>query len=443
MTVSLYLSFQNQKSVTFFNDNNDTCRDEKASASKLVVLKSLHKTSSVIFYNDLNLKLALNIHDMGFEINSPSITKGYLFLSRSARRTTKSLGLFSKINTNGRWIFVLSEVEVSEIKPLLIKAWTKYKMLNILIFLINISHEKFVLASFNPFELNGRKRGKFFIQNINHETIDVILNYSLGMLDKKIKNLHGFGLDFGMFPSETTASPVYDSNKTFVKYEDLDGKMAEMFGQYMNAKINYILPPDNYEIGFRLPNKTFTGSIGLVEYGHVDMACNCRLLLYQDTENCAYLNPIDVINMRYMVPKQNATAIKLQFSILQMFSFKVRCLFFIVVVTMMCFWFLIDGFSFVILQTDEKNFAFIDMIFYTVSVLSYVAIPGKKFRKNHNRIILAFLLMFAIIMCSIFQGAVTSCLSNSGKFSDINTMEELIHSDLKLIALVIVKSEKL
>lgn len=440
--MTVIISFQNQKSVTLFNDNNHINRDEKASATEQVVLKSLHKTASVIFYNDLNLKLASNIHDMGFEIDSPSITKGYLFLSRSARRTTESLGLFSKINTNGRWTFVLSDVEVSEIKPLLIKAWSKYKMLNILILLINKSHKKFVLASFNPFELNGRERGNFFIQNINHETIDVILNYSSGMLDKKIKNLDGFGLNFSMFPSETTASPVYDSNKTFVKYENLDGNMAEMFAQYMNAKINYILPPDNYEIGFRLPNKTFTGSIGQVEYGHVDMACNCRLLLYQDTENCAYLNPIDVINMRYMVPKQNATAIKLQFSLLQMFSFKVRCLFFIVVVTMMCFWFLMDGVSFVILQSELKKFAFIDMIFYTVSVLSYVPVPDKKFRKNHNRLILSSLLMFAIIMCSIFQGAVTSCLSNPGKFSDINTMEELIHSDLKLIALVIVKGEK-
>lgn len=186
-------------------------------------------------------------------------------------------------------------------------------------------------------------------------------------------------------------------------------------------------------MGFRLPNGSFTGSIGQVEKGSADMSSNTRFLMYVGTKNCAYLDPVDVITLRYMVPKQNSTVIKLQYAILQMFNFQVRCLFIIVLIMMIICWFIID------LCHQESKLTLMDKIFFMISVLSYVTIPEKKFKSNHDRMILIFILMFAIIVCNIFQGAVMSYLSNPSKSTDINSLEELINSDLKLYALVVIK----
>lgn len=190
-------------------------------------------------------------------------------------------------------------------------------------------------------------------------------------------------------------------------------------------------------MGFRLPNGSFTGSIGQVENGSADMSSNTRFLMYVGTKNCAYLDPVDVITLRYMVPKQNSTVIKLQYAVLQMFNFQVRCLFIIAFIIMIICWFFIDLASNVCYQ--ESKLTLMDKIFFTISVLSYVTIPERKLKSNHDRMILIFLLMFAIIVCNIFQGAVMSYLSNPSRSTDINSLEELINSDLKLYALVVIK----
>jgi hypothetical protein len=233
----------------------------------------------------------------------------------------------------------------------------------------------------------------------------------------------------------------YDENKKIIKYEELDGEMASMFEKYLDAKINYITATANFTLGFPLPNGSFTGTLGQIENLVADMSCNCRLLQYQNTSNCAYLDPVDVINMKYMVPKQNATSIKLQFSILQMFSFQGRCIFLIVCVLMIILWYFIDAISIVIFDDHESSQTLKDLIFNSISVLSSVAIPDKKITKSHDRIILAFLLMFSLTVCNTFQGTITSLLSSPKKTHEINTLQELIKSDLNLYALVVIKGK--
>lgn len=371
---------------------------------------------------------------MGFELNSPSITKSYLVISQSPQLVMKNLKLYSQINTNGRWMFVLVNAKQSEIKALLIESWRSFKMVNILA--LSISGSELIAMTFNPFKTNG----EIWTKNVTVDEIESVSVYATDLLERKIKNLDGFVLNFTIFESEASATPVYDETKQFiVRYEDVEGEMAGMFGKYLKAKINYVTPNDSFQMGFRQPNGSFTGAIGQVESGEADMSCNSRFFTYTGTKNCAYLDPVEVINLRYMVPKQNATVIKLQYAFLQMFNFQVRCVFALVFVVLIFVWVCLDAFSIAAVDERKPKLTFNDMFFYIISIMSLVSIPETKFTRNHDRMIFAFLLMFSLIVCNSFQGAVTSYLSNQGQTNDINTLEDLIKSDLKLHALVVIK----
>ena len=148
-----------------------------------------------------------------------------------------------------------------------------------------------------------------------------------------------------------------------------------------------------------------------------------------------------MVYLKYIVPKMDESVLTLDFTILQFFDSKARLCFLLVFALLMIFW-MMAGFiqKLVILPNDKMIplMGFSDKLFYLISMQSGVSIPTWKFKTNHDRIIMSFLLIFSLIVCNAFQGAVTSKLSTHGKSSDINTLDDLLKSDLKLIALVVI-----
>jgi hypothetical protein len=354
----------------------------------------------------------------------------------------EKLETFSDVNVNGNWMFGIIGANENQLENLLVESWMRRKMLNILLVVIG-SNGQIEVMSYDPFKLVGNERGVVWRKTASESTIDEISNYTTKMLDKKTKNLDGFPLNFTMYESDTTATPVYDDNKNLIRYSDADGEMAEMFGKFLSARINYMTQSDGYQLGFKSPNGSFNGALAQIENGSADMACNIRLLTYVGTDNTAYLEPADVIHLRYMVPKQKAPIVKLKISVLQMFNFQVRCLFVVVIAAACFFWMFLNAFLMAYHQdfNSNRHLNLTEVVFFTVSILSGVTIPDRKFCKSLNRIILAFMLMFAMIVCNTFQGAIISYLSTPGKSHDINTLADLVNSDLKIVALVVIKGD--
>lgn len=211
--------------MTFF-EGVDRTENQETFAVKLFIMKSLHFKLPVIIYNKWNLELVRQISDMGFELNSPSVTKGYLVISQSSRLISDNLKIMSQINANGRWIFVIINAKISEIKSMLIDAWSDFKMINNLVLLIDWNQQQLMVISYNPFT----EQEKFWIEKVSMKTIADISACTTNLLNKKIKDLQGFTLNFTMFESESTATPIKDTKGNIVRYGDLEGEMASMFG---------------------------------------------------------------------------------------------------------------------------------------------------------------------------------------------------------------------
>lgn len=211
--------------MTFFEGISEA-ENQDTFVVKLFIMECLHRKLPVIVYSKWNLQLVRQINDMGFELNSPSVTKGYLVVSQSSRLISKNLKLMSQINANGRWIFVIINAKISEIKSMLIDAWSDFKMINNLVLLIDWNQTQLTVISYNPFIAHG----KFWIENVSMKTIAVVSACTTNLLSKKIKDLQGFTLNFTMFDSESTATPVQDTKGNIVRYGDFEGEMANMFG---------------------------------------------------------------------------------------------------------------------------------------------------------------------------------------------------------------------
>ncbi|CAO1426657.1 unnamed protein product [Diamesa serratosioi] len=432
------IMFKNEQSVTMFDIDKKVDLD----SIKNEVIKNLHSTVSLLFYNGLNDSLVHEINDMGDELVSPSTTKGYVVITGSLSILKHSVMWFENINTNGKWMIFVTDLELQDVKSFLRDAWINNKMLNILIVLITSKQLKFNVISYNPFILNDdESRGQFWNKELNPHTKSLVLNYINGLFETKIKNLHHYPLKVIMFESEMTAMPIYDDKRNITHYKYMEGIVVQMFQSYLNCSIEYLRPRDNGRMGFRAPNGSLSGVLVEIEEGSVDFTGNVRLMMPIGTINTTFLHPIDMVYLKYIVPKMDKLVTTLDFTILQFFDSKARICFLLVFILLMIFWMLAGVVQKLLILPNEKNvplMSFSDKLFYLISMQSGVSIPTWKFTRNYDRIIMSFLLLFSLIVCNAFQGAVTSKLSTNYKSRDINTLEELINSDLKLVALVVI-----
>lgn len=420
----------------------DIDKNKDLDCIKNEVIKSLHSTVSLIVYDGLHDTLVHEINDMGDELVSPSTTKGYVVITASLSILKQSVMWFENINSNGRWMIFLTDLELKDVKNFLKDAWTNNKMLNILIILIDIKQLKFNVISYNPFILNdNEKRGQFWNEELNADTKAIVLNYIDDIFGTKVQNLHHYSLKVIMFESEMTAIPIFDDNRNITHYKYIEGVVIQMIQSYLNCSIEYLKPRDNGRMGFRAPNGTISGVLVEIEEGSVDMTGNVRLMMPIGTTNSTFLYPIDLVNLKYIVPKMDLSVTTLDFTILQFFDSKARLCFLLVFTLLMIFWMIAGFIQKLVILPNEKVVPlmdFSDKLFYLISMQSGVSIPTWKFTRNHDRIIMSFLLIFSLIVCNAFQGAVTSNLSTHGKSKDINTLDDLINSDLKLVALVVI-----
>lgn len=74
----------------------------------------------------------LEFHDMGKGIRSPSTVSGYIVFVDHIERFLGYLVKFSRINSNGKWIFLFNFQTFKEVELVFEQAWIRHKMLNIL-----------------------------------------------------------------------------------------------------------------------------------------------------------------------------------------------------------------------------------------------------------------------------------------------------------------------
>lgn len=398
-----------QESVIFFNIKTTNGTLGNYTIKEAYFLSNLAKIRPVIVYKGLNQSNVDRLSDMGNEMKQPSTTKSYLSITAYKPHLLNSLKYFSKINTNGKWIFIVA-MKSEDVKDVFIKAWQDYQMSNIM-FIFEKSYNKFHIAMFNPFDRSESSYGKFYEIEINKKNLNSILNlieefsrrYGRKIINYELKKLTVFG--DGGFNSI------------------LDNQMEDLFDFAMKIKMK------NIQIG-QLTFKTINlrAEISVVDRGEVDIMISNRLVYPYGMKNITFLYPVYRTTLYYITRKHERLISQLNFHVLGAYDMKFKIIYILLFLTM------------VSIIHSQMNNNISESFLIIISILSLVSLPLSKLKikKSHQRITIGFLWIFAVIVCGAFQGRIVSKLNHDEEVKEINSLKELVESNYSLTAITIV-----
>jgi hypothetical protein len=153
------------------------------------------------------------------------------------------------------------------------------------------------------------------------------------------------------------------------------------------------------------------------------------------TKNCAFLTPVQPMNLKFITRKSSKGRTYLSFHLLQAFDKKTRWVYGIALTCTVLSWYFLIIVKKRLLHSKEE-IGIVKLAVIVISSQSLVSVPIKNLGSLHHRIFLTVLFVFALIKCNAFQGSVVSRLTSPPKSNDINTLDELLRSEMKLKAMI-------
>lgn len=241
--------------------------------------------------------------------------------------------------------------------------------------------------------------------------------------DKAI-NMYGSPLRVSLFPEQTRA--IVD--RVDGTYSGTDGYITNMVINRMNASLVLLPPTDGFDIGEFLPNGSLTGSLAQVVNHLVDVSFNTRFLRlaqFKGIVQITFSNGRDDICI--LVAKAGfASNI---YNIFRAFSANVWAMTFLSLVAV--------SISFAIVYrsqqpdiNDRHEIEHILFNFYSWNLAQPIMRLPQRWA---SKLLIAFWIVYSLLICSSYQGNLTSNLVLRPTLPQINTMRQLVQSDYEIM----------
>lgn len=183
---------------------------------------------------------------------------------------------------------------------------------------------------------------------------------------------------------------------------------------------------------------SLTGELRDIEDGLADIGMNNRLLSNMNSTNCAFLNPVFVTQMKYMIAKSPKQLKLLHYHSVQAFDQKTRWIYLITYTILLFAWYLTNILRNKIVYEPQAKTDFLKLVLITLGIQCSTSVSIKKNLPWHQRILICSCLVGALIKCNAFQGAIICNLNLPKKSFDINTLEQLLQSDKNITAFTVI-----
>lgn len=374
------------------------------------ILKNAYALKPTYVFSYLNQSLVDKITTMGRnEMVQPRTTKAFWRFNNNKTKLLSNLKYYSKISTNGKWIFFLRDFNsLDDAKETLIKAWMDYKMSNILLFYFH-GHFNYTLTFYNPFDRSENANGKFWDFEVKVDNKLEILK----RLDKTFHRRYGKKLrNFQLVKAALTKN--YGYGKYF-----LDMEMSRLFEYVLYHKMQEI------EIegfgGAKMDNKSSHHDLYLVEEEKVDIVMMNRLLIEYGLKNSKFLSPVGFSNMNFVIKTPPKEVPQIFFHVTSPFDWQFKFLYVFMIITMVA-----------IVKAQNPLIDVTSIVVQIIGVLSAVGVPMTKHIKVHQRITFCGVLIFAVVVCGSFQGCIVKRLKFGERTKEINTLKELLDSNYNI-----------
>lgn len=277
-------------------------------------------------------------------------------------------------------------------------------------------------VTFNPFAYDNGVRGEIVFYNINSSTFQKYATQMTQYIVEANRNYFGYPVKVYMYKWAAYSAPVFNKSNPnqILRYSLLDGELLNLFARHMNFTPIFIGGKNN----------SFEGSLRAIENNKADIASNSRIIANYNTEKTVFLRPIDLVELRYMVPKRHSLR-ALNVFVYSLFDFQTSLTMISVFIFLILIWFTLNFIHEKFTNTPQGNSIPRSLLIVT-STQYFISIKLSRFLKGHQQVLLGFMLIYGIIVSSNYQSSVVGQLSTAVSDDDINTLEKLRDSGLNI-----------
>lgn len=366
-------------------------------------------------------------------LSSYSTTRGF-FLKFGIIQALILIPLVADHNPAARVMISLVDGTYDQARMLLKVAYDDFKMLDVIIVMFFSDYENGKIIGtnitqclYNPFEGSEHERFPKF-ECFNTTQSDTSLNKIESFIQHRTKNLHRYPLRVHIYEEILLSRAVLNPNGGIDHYKYVDGDSITQISRLMNFTPVYVHDTGNAKDGYKLPNGTFIGSIGAIENDIADLTAIPSLIAEHKTTKALYLNSIAMKKLYFMIQKRKVFRIII-LSALFNFDGASKAIAIILFIMLPCIFVAVNRLESKIMKYREQPVG--RNLLVIIGIL--LNISSKLSTLSASRVVTGMILFYILMISSIFQGSIIKNLNENKHVGDIQTIDELIKENYKLI----------
>lgn len=336
---------------------------------------------------------------------------GILFIAKSLSAIEKTILQLAEEHLHCKIVLVLETSLDIERESIEFKLWNLFYQLHVYV----IDKNQNVVTLFNPFQ------HLFHHLPINIMNFSQSTRYILEIVSDRRKNLHGYKIDTFMFDMRHVSEAIRNKSGHVVGYDLVDGGFLNCLMEYFRFTPNFV--HNNISI-----DKIFSKASGIfsvIENGEAMLSSNARLVLNYSTNNTVLLYPTDAVKMFYVVPVSYQHS-NLNIFVFDLFSATAKWSLISSILSFIFIWTVLQYCYNKLLHHSSPN----NIIIVSIAILNNISTQQPA--QLYNRILFISLTLFIMVISNTYQGTITTQLSIKSTPRQINTLTELLDSNLKI-----------
>lgn len=338
-------------------------------------------------------------------------SKGFIFfISRTISEVLINKKDFFTQNENENFWFDFDEnYDVNSLEEI----WQQHKILHTV---ATFDDRYYIYDPFSKDSTGNYGRNHVFTQDNILENVDI--------LKKSLKNLNGYILDIGAFPT-SLAHPLY-SNGRITDFKEVDGNLLNLLEAQINFKKNLKIPTD-LTYGFKQQNGSFNGALKLLTGHEIDFISIEYFIKDYFTPDIDF-TPVSLEDNVCVVKNKAKTIPQWQ---LLYFTFH-KNIWISIILT-----YILAGLSLRMIQRTllrlgknykPSRYVFNDT-FQILLTLSLARVP----KVLSERVFFSACFVMSMTLIGVFQGSLVTVLSTPLYEKEINTLKDLAGSSLVIL----------
>lgn len=361
--------------------------------------------------------------------SAPKTTTFYVIITENFSTIDEQLVILASRNTITKYIFLLTNGTLKDGTALLKTAWEKFKMMKIIVIIPENDHmnpyevDHYMMVQ-NPFKFNEfGLRGEIHIFAINSTNYRENTDMVLKIINDQDKNLFQYPVKVYMYEWPIYSKAIFNRSNSHqvIRYTLLDGEILNILSTKMNFKSEFV---------GKVSENNVMGSVMAVNEMEADIAANSLIISDYKTDNAVFLASIGTTELAYIVPKMQSLK-TLNVFIYSLFDVPSEIIMILVFVLLVVVWYVLNFIYEQFTRRPEGN-SIPRSLLIIASTQYFISIKFTKFIKGHQQILLGVMLIYGIIVSSIYQSSVIIQLSSRISEKDTNSLNELFESNLKI-----------